>query len=560
MLKYGIYTRKSDDDRSITEKSIGEQLQECHRIAERDELKVVQIWEESRSAKHPHRRVGYKELISAIERNRIDGIVCWHVNRLVRNLEEGGKLAQLLIEGKIREIRTPSAVYRTGDNIMPLIIEAASATQFSLDLSKSVERGMNGSFRNGGCTHAAPQGYRNIRDPFNLKKGLIERDPDRFETVHRAWKLMLTGTSTLRRVVDTMNETWGFRTRPTKTRGNAKLSYTGAYLMFQNPFYAGFVRRKGELVKGRHEGMISSEEFERVQAILSVRSFSAPRVREFAYTGLMRCVHCGSQITAETKILRNGSLWENYHCSDAHLRCTKLGMSLKKVEARITEELESIQIEPQLLEIAEATIRRALYEDLNGIESLLASQEKALDQCNIRLEKLIEMWMNGLISEESRYRELEQRELAKKTRLLFESERIRGQAQRMQQNLERGVKYLSEAYQEFKMPVKRRRKEIASALATGYSFDGIRKSIGIQVHPLLSELAIFARNLARLEPPDSGSQNQKGPAFLKPVLFGGRYCSSIEPSSKLLEALQGPSFPDLWDESLAAGGNCHKLV
>lgn len=546
MLKYGIYARKSDDDRSVTEKSIGEQLEECHRIVSREGLKVVKEWEESRSARHPHRRVGYKELINAIERNQIDGIVCWHVNRLVRNLEEGGKLAQLLIEGKIKEIRTPTALYRTGDNIMPLIIEAASATQFSLDLSKSVERGMDGSFRNGGCTHAAPQGYRNIRDPFNLKKGLIERDPDRFETVQRAWTLMLTGTSTLRRVVDTMNDTWGFRTRPTKARGNRRLSYTGAYLMFQNPFYAGYVRRKGELVKGRHEAMITSEEFERVQTILSVRSFSAPRMREFAYTGLMRCVHCGGQITAEAKILRNGNLWENYRCSDAGLKCTKLGMSSSKVEARIEKELQSLQIDPKLLEIAEATILRSMQEDLRGVQSLLTSQEKALAQCNDRLDKLVDMWMNGMISEESRYRQMEQRELDKKTSLMFESERIRGQAERMQQNLERGLHFLAHAQEEFHIPEKRRRKEIASALATSYSFDGINKSIEIQVHPILRELVIFARKVAGIEPLESRFQNQKEPAFVKPVLFGGTEHSSIEPGIELLEALAGTPFPCLW--------------
>lgn len=549
MFKYGIYTRKSDDDRSVTEKSIGEQMAECKKLTLHHDLVATREWEESKSAKYPSRRPQYSEMISLVKKGEIQGIVCWHINRLVRNMEEGGTLAQLLIDGVLKEIRTPSAVYRTGDNIMPLVIEAASATQYSLDHAKAVSRGKEGSFRAGGCTNKAPQGYRNARDLLNLKKGVIEIDPERFETVKRAWRLMLTGTSTLRRVVDTMNETWGFRTRPTKKQGNTKLSYTGAYLMFRNPFYAGFVRLKGELVKGNHEPMITAAEFEQVQRIISRNSFSAPRVKAYAFTGLMRCAHCGKQITAETKTLRNGSLWENYHCSDAHLKCTKLGMSRSKVEARIVEELDSLHIDPDFLAAAEGNLRRNLQCDLDGVEKLLNTQVETIAQVDARLEKLYDMWMGGLITDETTFKRLEEKELDAKSKLRIETAKVQGRLTTMRSNLDGAFKFLRKAQEEFQIPDERRKKELASAMASSYVFDGKTKAIHIQIHPILVGLVSYARKISGLEPQESGSEIQKEQAFMKPVLFGGDKRSSLEPPEELIQTLESTSFPNLWTDS-----------
>ena len=150
VLRYGFYARKSHDDPKRTEKSINEQVHECARLEEGDLLNVKVRFEESKSAKKPGKRPLYSELIRQVEAGEIDAILCWHVNRLVRNMEEGGKLVQLLIDGQIKEIRTPHAVYREGDNIMPIVIEAASATQYSLDLKRDVTRSSEGHFRSGG--------------------------------------------------------------------------------------------------------------------------------------------------------------------------------------------------------------------------------------------------------------------------------------------------------------------------------------------------------------------------------------------------------------------------
>ncbi|MBI1331272.1 MAG: hypothetical protein GC165_00160 [Armatimonadetes bacterium] len=521
MLRYGTYTRKSDDDRSVTEKSTTEQLAECAKLIKASDLREVASWEESKSARHPYQRPKYSEMISLLEKGKIDGIVCWHINRLVRNMEEGGKLAQLLIDGRLKEIRTPSAIYRTGDNIMPLVIEAASATQFSLDHSKVVRRGMDGSFRSGGCIHAAPQGYRNARDQLNLKKGTVEVDLDRFDMIQRAWKLMLTGSYTVSEVRRTLNGSWGYRTRKTKKGGMRPISYSGIYQVLKNPFYAGFVRVKGEWVAGRHEPMVTLAEFEQVQVLISKNSFSAPRVKEYSFTGIMRCIHCGQQITAERRILKNGTVWENYRCSDSKGACTKRGMSKAMVSRAVVGAMKHLQIEPEMLRIAGDNIREELKLSSVDPRAVSETQSALLRAVDQRLKRLDEMWISGVLTDSDRYHELESKELAVKSELSKEAARIEGEASVVIGNLERSLQFLATIQREFKTFPTERQKNICKALADEILFDGVAKTIQVRVRPLLNELVAFTREISPFEPYESGSGNTKEPAFVKSILYGG---------------------------------------
>ena len=129
MLRYACYRRKSDDDSSLTEKSLGEQQQECKRVEERERLNVVWSKGESKSARKAGKRAVYDEMIELIKEGKVDAILCWHVNRLARNMKEGGEIVDLFVNGQIKEIRTPSSLHRTGDNILPPVIDSASAAQ-----------------------------------------------------------------------------------------------------------------------------------------------------------------------------------------------------------------------------------------------------------------------------------------------------------------------------------------------------------------------------------------------------------------------------------------------
>ena len=546
MLLYGQYARKSDDDKSVTQKSITDQLAELRFIVERENLLVVKTWEESKSAKIPYRRPHYTEMISLIEAGKINALLCWHINRLARNMAEGGLLVQLFVDGKIKEIRTPSSVYRTGDNILPLVIEAASATQFSLDHTRAVGRGMKSKFAIGGCNYKSPQGYLNARHPINNKIGIITKDPARFDLIRKAWEMFLTGSYTPVQVTQTLNDIWGYRTRETKKTPSGPMSRGYGYKMFANPFYLGYVKEHGQLVRSPEiEPMVTQAEFDKAQELLGRNTAQSQRTHEYSYTGLMVCAYCKQQISAETKWV-NGDWWINYRCSDSYNRCTKMGMTSKKVEEQIVEALSRITVEKELCEEALQNILRDLGTQTAPVGTLYAQQNRALEQIEKKLLNLADMWIGGLMRDAELYQEKEAQLTQEKNALLLETERVRQELEHMRSNAMAASNYVVFARDHFMMAPAKRKREIAHALGIKYVFYGKEKEIELEIDPLLLELVRYAKALKpSFEVAKSGSDKEKKPAFAGFIPSGGAQGSLFEVSTTLLELLRKSYFPNL---------------
>ncbi len=544
-MRYGLYTRKSHDDKKVTEKSTGEQLLECQTLADREGLTITWQCEESKSAKKPNVRPKYAELVKLIERGHIDGILCWHVNRLARNMDEGGHLVQLMIDGKLKEVRTPHATYKTGDNIWPIVLEAANATQQSLDLVQVVRRSMEGNFRAGGWNHKAPPGYLNVRDRLNSKRGSIAKDPERFPLIRKAWDLMLTGTVTVQNVRDEL-ESWGYLVRETLNLSLRPLRYGSVIAMFRNPFYVGYVRERGELVKGKHEPMVTLDEFRRVQQILALHTSHAKRVHTHDYTGFMQCGYCGQLITAECKRLKS-RIWEVYHCSDTYDRCTQRGMSWDAVKLEISSLLQGVTYDPAALAIAAEEVKQALATKQDAFRVKREQVRKSLQEAERRLQRLTEMWLSGLLTDEARYKTLEEEALLRKGNLTFQLDQASNDYDRQLKNLGRAVQYLAAGKANFEVAKPERKRAIASALGL-FKFYGREKEIKLVVRPILREVASFTTSILNLlEPPKTGSDKQKVATFKESLRFGRRDTTQLEVPESLLLALSEDLLPPLDD-------------
>lgn len=507
MFRYALYARKSDEDTKLTEKSIGEQLDLWRTLGAQHGYIIAREFEESKSAKVPGVRPCYNEMMRLIEKGQINAILCWNINRLVRNMKEGGALAQLLVEGKLREIRTPSECYKPGDNILPLVVQAATSTQYSLDLAQAVLRGMDGHFQRGGLNYRARQGYRNERDPLNLERGIVVPDGDRFTLMRKAWDMLLTGAYTPVQVVTVLNDDWHYRTRKTAKGGGQPLTRSAAYKLFKDPFYAGYVRYKGQLRKGQHPPMVTEEEFQAVQTLLRTdtgeasqgaglyRGTGATQRRcrqEFAFTGLMRCGECGQQITAERHCLR-GKVYVSYHCANSYGRCTKKGLSEAQVEAEIVRLLTRLTLDEPLCQIALQNIARSLETKRGDAQAVSAQQERALDEIERQLTNLETMWLQGLMTDPARYQKREGELTAQKNKLAQEAQQSRRAWEQMRQNAQRATQYVCLARSHFLVAEAARKRAIAKALGTEYLFFGREKRLQIVPDPLLVEMARLAR-------------------------------------------------------------------
>lgn len=256
-LRYAVYVRKSSDSEDRQMQSIGDQLEGIKHIVLDNDIKVVKYFEETRTAKRPGRPM-FNEMMEMLSQGKIDGIICWAINRLSRNPIDGGNIQWFLQEEIIKSIVTTSNEHFPTDNVVMLSVELGIANQYSLELGRNVKRGMNSKVRKGYKPSKAPIGYLN--DPMGLKGDKkVFVDDERFPIVRKMWDLLLTGNYTVKQIRDISANEWGLKRKQTTKRPGLALGLSGVYKLFTNPFYYGGFEYKGELNEGNQQPMISKQ-------------------------------------------------------------------------------------------------------------------------------------------------------------------------------------------------------------------------------------------------------------------------------------------------------------
>jgi DNA invertase Pin-like site-specific DNA recombinase len=296
MPTYFLYCRKSSEaeDRQIL--SIDSQANELKRFATQRALQIAGMFTEAKSAKAPGRPV-FNAMMTRLYRGEADGILCWKLDRLARNPVDGGAIIWAMKEHGA-SIVTPFQKYgQSEDNVVWMYLEFGMAQKYIDDLSRNVKRGLKTKAETGWFPGSAPPGYMNEQN--REGHNVIVRDPQRFPVIRKCWDLMLAGKHTPAEVREVANTAWGYRTDRDNPLGRNTI-----YRMFSNPFYHGvyeYPRGSDTWHVGRHTPMVTEQEFDTVQRLLS-GSKQMPRNRKiFAFSGLIRCGGCGGAVTAEEK-------------------------------------------------------------------------------------------------------------------------------------------------------------------------------------------------------------------------------------------------------------------
>src|ERR1700690_3372202 len=102
--RFFIYVRKSTGTEERQARSIGDQLAEIRDLVKKYSLDVVGSFEESQSAMTKG-RPEFNEMLDRIEAGEADGIIAGHPDRLARNAYDGGRIIDLLDQGKLCDLR-----------------------------------------------------------------------------------------------------------------------------------------------------------------------------------------------------------------------------------------------------------------------------------------------------------------------------------------------------------------------------------------------------------------------------------------------------------------------
>jgi len=507
-ITYFKYCRKSTEAEDKQVLSLDSQSSELTKIEKREQLKIIVLPTESKSAKAPGVRKVFDNMLDRIEKGEANGILVWHADRLSRNSMDTGMLIYLMDQGKLLEIKTPTQIFRNTPNDKFLFSILGGAAKLENDNKGiNVKRGLKKKCEMGWYPTVAPVGYKN--DSLN-EKGIreVKVDLDRFDLVRKMFDLMLKGTYTAQQIKNIATQQWGFTMR----KGH-KMSRNMIYRIFTEPFYYGefeYPRGSGTWYKGKHKAMITTEEYDRIQILLGRKGRHRPKKYNFTFKGMLRCGDCGGMITSEekkqiicpeckvkfsstnhdvcpgcgisTEKMKNPTLlhYIYYHCTKRKdPNCKQKAIEEKQLQKQISDILERLRFPEEFHEWAMKHFRESNKTESAGRNKILFNLKNEYAQCMRKIDGLINMRVNNELTE-SEFREKKRAMLKEKERL---HELLNDTGKRVDKWLdaaENVFKFAEHAQKKFETGDMEVKRQILSALGSNLTLKNKRLTIKME--------------------------------------------------------------------------------
>ncbi len=385
-VKYFIYCRKSSEARDKQALSIEAQKRELNDYARQHNLKIVEVFDESQSAYKEGRPI-FHRMMGLIEEGIANGILTWRPDRLARNAIDGGRVINDLDKGILREIRTPSDLYRQEDNRVMLWLAFGMSNDLSRQISANVKRGNRQKYARGEFVGKAPLGYLNAEVGHSRN---IVIDPDKGPLVKRLFEEYATGKYS---VMDMSRkaDVWGLT-----SVYKHKLPKSEMYRLLQRTAYYGVFVHNREPHNGMYEPLISKELFDRAQEVLKGRSTPRKQSWVHAYKGLIKCGGCGCFITAETKTKHykrtaRDAAYTYYRCTRRRGRCSQPGVTESELEAMIADYVNKITIDREVWELGVELLKAKNSDEFDRQAEVRANAELELAKLDRTLQTLLEL-------------------------------------------------------------------------------------------------------------------------------------------------------------------------
>ena len=388
MKKAVIYARVSSGRQEKEGFSIPAQIEFLTDYARKNGFKIEQQFVEAETAKRAGRKQ-FNNMINYISTNHIDAILAEKTDRVYRNLKDyltldelKGLEVHLVKEGMIISDHASSHVkFMHG-------IKVLMAKNYIDNLSEEVKKGKNEKARQGYYPQQAPVGYMNVEGAD--KKRIIVPDPEKAGYIKRLYELYSSGVYSVSELRKKLYEE-GFN-RKGKPYSKPKLLY-----LLHDCFYIGKFVYNGVVYDGKHEPIISVELYNTVQKMFNQSKARSHDV-EFTYTGLLKCGHCGCQLTAE---LKKGK-YIYYHCTG------KRGGTCKKDWIR-EEQIDDVMVDlikripkpdNKIFELIKKSIKDARKLRKNYEETSAEEIQKQINRLTSRIDNLYTDKLDGKITED----------------------------------------------------------------------------------------------------------------------------------------------------------------
>ncbi|EPR12513.1 recombinase family protein [Ruminiclostridium papyrosolvens] len=429
-FKVGIYARLSREDKNS--ESIENQIQFLKPIVlSKPNWKLVDIYYDDGVSGTTFDRPGYNRLIHDVETNNVNLIIVKDLSRLGRNLLESLKFFEYCSMNNVRLIAvndsTDSYCRNFQTDIMPVLRSFLNEI-YSSDTSSKITSILKSKKEEGSFIGAfAPYGY--LKDKQN--KNLLVVNPETCEVVKRIYQMYIQGMS-FNGIATILNQEHimspaKYKENTTLYRGGRTKNYLWnpetIKMILSSPTYAGSLsqgklqkvsykskkfknipKEKWIVVEDTHEPLISKEDFQAVQCLMSKRNYHRNSiVQPHLLSGLIFCGDCGGSITFS----RTGkyfytmcSTYKRYRMCTRHTFSEEMLCSIIKQELRtIAEQILDINT---LTSMAENQINSQINaknrNTLSTIKKEIRDIEKRLTDIRKHIFKSYQDKNNGVIT------------------------------------------------------------------------------------------------------------------------------------------------------------------
>jgi DNA invertase Pin-like site-specific DNA recombinase len=325
-------------------------------------------------------RTQFDAMLAYLKRHTtVEATLVEKTDRLYRNLKDWVTLDELGVEIHLaKEGVVLSKDSRSSEKFMHGI-KVLMAKNYIDNLSEEARKGMNEKAAQGYWPSLAPLGYRNVRNDDGKK--VIVVDPDMGPRVARLFEHASTGDFSLNELA-AKGRDLGIRYRRSgKPIGTSTLQY-----LLRNRLYSGSYEWNGRIYQGRHEPIITPELWEAVQDVVDGRAAANVRAnpKDFVYSVLMTCGHCGCAIVAEIKKQK----YIYYHCTGYKRKCPERYVRQEVLDDHFERLLKRLHLDTQVFELLRSALKESHADERVEREEARERLSDEADQLQRRLDMI----------------------------------------------------------------------------------------------------------------------------------------------------------------------------
>lgn len=261
------------------------------------------------------------------------------------------------------------------------------ARNYSQNLGEETIKGMTEKARTGMYPSCAPIGYKNAEGPAG--KRVIVPDPDTAPVIGRLFELFAIGDFSLKELVSRA------RSEGLTLRG-ARIQKSTLHQILRKRLYSGDFDFNGETYPGTYEPLVSKEAWERVQTHLNLHGKSnRHRVkRDFAYSGIVTCGHCGCMLVAEIKKER----YVYYHCTGHRGKCPEPYTREEDLMEQFARNIADLAIPREVAEWLQAAYTESDLTERAARDRAIHQQRAQYERLEARIKILYDDRLDGRIT------------------------------------------------------------------------------------------------------------------------------------------------------------------